>query len=227
MDTPAPGPRSDARTAATIRRPRGGKGRGLPTALTLAAILAASLLLAACGGSDSPSNAAASEQSREQEAETKLADFAKCMREHGVNAETATGPGGGQGIKIRPGSGGGGPQAMEAAQKACARYRPEPKPLNLSPQQKVEREEAVQKFARCMREHGIEVKASAAGGGIQIAIHHSASSGEPNPESPAFQQAQSTCQKLLPKPPGGGPGPGSAKPGGKGGEGGLSSTAGG
>lgn len=194
--------------------------------MALATAIAASLLLAACGGSDSPSSAAASEQSGEQKAETKLADFARCMREHGVNAETAIAPGGGHALKVRPGAAGGGPQAMEAAQKACARYRPEPKPLNLSPQQKVEREEAVQKFARCMREHGIKVEASTAGGGVEISIHHGASSGEPNPESPAFQQAQSTCQKLLPSPPGAGPGPGTAKAG-KGGEAGLSATAGG
>jgi len=172
--------------------------------LAVPAVVVAAALLAACGGSDSPSasNAASKEQAAEQKAETRLADFAKCMREHGVNAETASGPGGGHGLKISGGSGG--PAAMEAAQKACARYRPEPKKVNLSPQQKVEQEEGVDKFARCMREHGIKVEASTAGGGVQIRIHSSGSSGsgEPNPESPGFQKAQSTCQKLLPRPPG-------------------------
>ena len=52
------------------------------------------------GGSSDP---AAGERAQEQQAETKLADFARCMREHGVNAETATGPGGGHGLKIGPG----------------------------------------------------------------------------------------------------------------------------
>ena len=55
---------------------------------------------------------------------------------------------------------------MEAAQNACKHYQPEPQKVNLSPQEKVAREEAVQKFAKCMREHGIEVQASTAGGGI-------------------------------------------------------------
>lgn len=165
------------------------------------AIAATALTLAACGGSDSPSNAAATERSQEQQAETKFADFAKCLREHGVNAEAVSHGGGGHGLKVSPGSGG--PAAMEGAEKACARYRPAPQKVNLSPQQKVENEEAVQRFAKCMREHGIKVQASANGGQIAIHAHGTpGSAGAPNPESPAFQKAQSTCQKLLPKPPG-------------------------
>lgn len=78
----------------------------VPRALALAAVLAACALLAACGGSDPARNAAASEHVQEQRDETKLADFARCMREHGIKAETVTGPGGGRGIKIgaRPGA---------------------------------------------------------------------------------------------------------------------------
>ncbi len=58
------------------------------------------------------------------------------------------------------------------------------------------------KFADCMRSHGVPnlPDPSGSGGGIQIA----AGSGI-NPQSPAFQSAQSACQKLL---PGGGPGRG-------------------
>ena len=110
----------------------------LPRVLAIPTVVATGALLAACGGSDPASNAAAGENGQEQKAETKLADFARCMREHGVNAETASGPGGGHGLKISPGKAGASPAAMEAAQKACARYRPEPKRVNLSPQQKVE-----------------------------------------------------------------------------------------
>jgi hypothetical protein len=177
----------------------------LPLVLTLPALLATGVLLSSCGGSGSPANAAAAENAQEQKDEAKLAEFARCMREHGVNAETAAGPGGGHALKISPGKAGSGPAAMEAAQKACARYRPTAKRVNLSPQQRVEVEEAVQKFAKCMREHGIKVETSTAGGGVQIGIHHFGSGG-PNPESPGFKEAQNACQKLLPKPPGGGKG---------------------
>lgn len=176
--------------------------RGQLALLGAAGAIAVTVILAACGGSTPASNAADKEQSQEQKAETKFAEFAKCMREHGVHAEAISHPGGGHGLKVSPGQAGGGPAAMEAAEKACVRYRPEPKTVNLSPQQKVEHEEAVQKFAKCMREHGIKVEASAQGGGIQIRIHsHPGAEGAPNPESPAFQSAQKDCQGLLPGGP--------------------------
>jgi hypothetical protein len=53
-------------------------------------------------------------------------------------------------------------------------------------------------FADCMRSHGVpNFPDPGSGGGIQIG-----SGSGINPSSPAFQQAQSTCQRLL---PGGGP----------------------
>lgn len=159
----------------------------------VAGLLLTGALLGACGGSSSNQGAA----SREQDAETRLADYARCMREHGFNAEVAEMPGGGRGLKIRGSKAPVGSGQSEAADKACARYRPEPQTVDLSPQQKVEREEAVQKFAKCMREHGIEVEASAKGGRVQILLHGHPGSGGPNPESPGFQRVQGACQKLL------------------------------
>jgi hypothetical protein len=150
------------------------------------------LALGACGGSSLPTSSAANEQ----QAEVKLADFAKCLREHGVNAKASTGPGG-EGHALRV-NGAGGRANMEAAQKACKKYQPEPQKLDLSPQEKVERAEAVEKFAKCMREHGIEVHTSSSEGRISIQIHGKPGGTGPNPESPAFQRAQQSCQRLLP-----------------------------
>ena len=170
-----------------------------PALLAIPVVIAAALILASCGGSSaSPTSSAASEQ----QAEVKFADFAKCLREHGIEAAVATGPGGeGHGLRVK---GAGGPAKMEAAQKACKKYQPEPQKLNLSPQEKVERAEAVEKFAKCMREHGIEVHASSSEGRVSIQIHGKPGSG-PNPESPAFQKAQHSCQRLLPFKKGNGP----------------------
>jgi hypothetical protein len=183
-----------------------GRMRGAaPRALAASAALLACATLVACGSS-SPSSAASAASSEAQD-EAKLAAFARCLREHGLQAETSAGPNGG-GLKLRPGRASSSPQAFEAAQQACARYRPTPKRVDLSPQQKVEREEAVQKFARCMREHGIKVETSTTGGAIRIGIHHRAGEAGPNPESPGFQAAQNACQKLLPFK---GPGPGGAE----------------
>ena len=165
-------------------------------------VVLASLLLAACGGS-TPKAAATHEN------EEKLVKFARCLREHGVNVSTSAG----SQLRIN----GANPSAMEAAQTACKRYQPSAGKENETPQEKVAREEAVLKFAKCMREHGITVHASTAGGGVRIGIE--AHAGGPNPESPAFQAAQKACQGLLPfkgRPggrPGGGPSTSSAKPG--------------
>jgi len=58
------------------------------------------------------------------------------------------------------------------------------------------------KFANCMRSHGVPnfPDPSGSGGAIQITA-----GSRINPQSPAFQSAQSACQKLLPD---GGPGRG-------------------
>ncbi len=160
-------------------------------------MLAAILVLAGCGGSGtSPNAVAATEKTREQ----RFLQFAKCLREHGINIQTPTGAGG---FKIRLNAVGKNPQQMEAAQNACRKYAPFDRP-NLTPQQRVEREEAVQKFAKCMREHGIKLEAKTGEGGAAIGIHVGRGEGGPNPESPAFEAAQKACQSLLPKPPGGG-----------------------
>jgi hypothetical protein len=177
--------------------------------------LAASLLLVACGGSGASGNASASaEKSREQ----KFIAFAKCLREHGVDVTTPNGARG----KFRIGfKGTGSPQKMEAAQNACKKYAPFDRP-NLSPQERVEREEAVRKFAKCMREHGINIHAETKEGGAAIAIQTRAP-GRPNPESPGFEAAQKACQAFLPKPPKGlprggpGAGPSTSRSGGPGG----------
>ena len=178
------------------RLPRPPAGRRF---LAVLGALAASVVLAACGGSGTSTNSVASaEKIREQQ----FLKLAKCLREHGINVSTPTGRGP---IKVQGGIGSTTPRTFEAARAACKKYAPAAN-QNLTPQQRVEREEAVQKFAKCMREHGIKVEAKTSGGAIAIGIHPHAGEGGPNPESPAFEAAQKACQSYLPfKPPGGAP----------------------
>ena len=164
--------------------------------LAVVGAVAAAFLLSACGGSGTSTNSVASaEKTREQQ----FLKLAKCLREHGINVSTPTAGGP---IKIRT-QGLGTPQQMEAARHACKKYAPAEN-VKLTPQERVEREEAVQKFARCMREHGVKVEAKTAGAGVGIGIHIGRGEGGPNPESPAFEAAQKACQTYLPKRPGGG-----------------------
>ena len=148
----------------------------------------ASLVLAACGGSGSKASASSSQGNEQQ-----ILNFTRCMREHGVNISTPKGPGGGP-INVT----GTNPQVMEAAQKACARYRPQGGPEKLSPAERAAREDQVQSFARCMRSHGVEVQAQTQGGAVRIGVHMNNAK-----ENPAFQAAQKACESYLPKPPGG------------------------
>jgi hypothetical protein len=175
--------------------------------------LASALALTACGGGSS-----GSKQNDAAAADNAL-KFSRCMREHGIkdfpDPDTS---GGGARLTFRAkvgGSGGPTPQAMEAAQKACQHFRAADRP-KLTPQERVAREEQVRKFAKCMREHGIDIETSTAGGGALVRIRAGKAAGGPNPESPAFQAAQKACQSLLPFKGGGGPGANSVKGGGGG-----------
>jgi pyruvate/2-oxoglutarate dehydrogenase complex dihydrolipoamide acyltransferase (E2) component len=172
----------------------------------VAGTLALSVVLAACGGSGTPSNSSASaEKSREHQ----FLALAKCLREHGLKIETPGGPGGGK-FRVQGGPGSVAPQTFEAARNACKKYAPAEN-VNLTPQQRVERQEAVRKFAKCMREHGIKVETKTSGDAIAIGIHAGHGESGPNPESPAFEAAQKACQSYLPfkgGPPRGGPGGG-------------------
>ena len=158
--------------------------KSLPLALSCAL---ASLVLAACGGSGSKASASTSQN---QNNEQQIVNFTRCMREHGVNISTPNGAGGGP-IKVT----GTNPQVMEAAQKACARYRPQGREEKLSPAERAQREDQVREFARCMRSHGIELQTQTSNGGVRIGIQGSGV----NPESPAFQSAQKACEGYLPK----------------------------
>ena len=57
---------------------------------------------------------------------------------------------------------------MEAAQNACKKYAPEGGGRNLTPAERVAREEAVRRFAKCMREHGVNLHAETRNGGTLI-----------------------------------------------------------
>jgi hypothetical protein len=158
----------------------------LPRLAAVALLVATGTLLGACGRSGAPSSAAKKEQLTEQKAETKFADLARCLREHGAEVEVRPG---GRGLKLLGGRGGF--AAAEAAYNACARYRPEPQKVNISAQQKIEQQETSRKFAKCIRSHGIhlpEAKVLNTGGGNQMAYMPGV-----NPQSPALQAAMKVC----------------------------------
>ena len=125
------------------------------TLLTLP-LAVASVALGACGGG-SADDATAGTGDRRAEFREAALKFAKCMREHGVDMPD---PKPGEGGRITLGGPGMGPEdqpKMEAAQKACQDILESVRPPELSAEQEQKFKEQALKFARCMREHGIDM----------------------------------------------------------------------
>lgn len=207
---------SDPATSARGRRQRGRTRRVCP--LLGAAIAAA--LIAGCGGSSSGGsaphiNSTTTTTSRTRPSTTSTSStksstkpnalaFAKCMRTHGVPSypDPRTQlpiPSGGISTTASGGSGGINPQspAYQAASNDCK---------SLAVATRVTQTVASQvmasqlKFAGCMRANGVPNFPDPTSTGEFG--NNGAISGV-NPSSPAFQNAEKTCSKFRPLPPGG------------------------
>ncbi|HEX2047136.1 MAG TPA: hypothetical protein VHF27_05190 [Acidimicrobiales bacterium] len=186
----------------------------------MAAVLALSVLSAACGGSSgdqaagvatagdgAAKNGADDKDKRKTDPEQAGLDFARCMREHGVDVpDPKPGEGGFVMIGPAPGSaaadlGGAPPPGFAEAEEACRHHLEGLIQDGGGPIDPKEQDRALA-FARCMREHGVNMPDPdfSSGGGVRIEI-----GGEGmNPSSPTFQEAQKACGSLF------GPGQGSA-----------------
>jgi hypothetical protein len=162
----------------------------------VAALLAAgALAVAACGGDDA--GGATSAADRQREAREAALDYARCMRENGVDMPDPTFEGGG--IK-QMGAENVAPAKVEAAEKACKKYLEDIEPPKLSDEQQQEFKEAALAFARCMRENGIEnFPDPQFGEGGRITQALSRESGI-DPEDADFKRAQKACEDKMPQP---------------------------
>ena len=181
------------------------------------AVLAFALLGAACGGSSAAggegvasaggsAGGKAGDDSTTKDPQQAGLDFARCMREHGVDVPDPE-PGEGGLIKIGPGPGGAS-QAVEQpfdpdfeeADKACRHLLADLIPDGEGPTDPEAQDRAL-KFAQCMREHGVDMPdPEFRGGAIALKIEGA------DPQSPTFQEAQKACAEFF-GPPGeqGGP----------------------
>jgi hypothetical protein len=130
--------------------------------------------------------------------------YARCMREHGVDMpdpQVTTGSGG----EVKIDQQGGSPvskEAMTKADAACRKLLEAAAPNGKGPEMSAEDQDKVLAFAKCMREHGIDMPdPDFSGGGFSIQIGTGAannSSGGKGPDDPTFQAAQEACGSLLP-----------------------------
>jgi hypothetical protein len=177
------------------------KSKVVRAATLAAAALVLTLLAAACGGGGSDSDGVASlgggstqgdagdgatTGSNEDREDAELA-FARCMREHGVDFPDPVN--GRLEFKSKPGD----EAKVQAAQEACGDLLEDTAP-QLSEEQEAAMQDAALAFARCMREHGVDVPDPQfpAGGGILMQVPEGAS-----PDDPKVQDAQEACQPIL------------------------------
>jgi len=151
--------------------------------MRIAILLLALVLAAGCGGGDEES--APSEQTRED----ATLDFARCMREHGIDLPDPR-PGRPPQIEVDAEI----PQdKLEAAGKACGHllddaFGP------VSQEQKEAFRDSALAYTRCMRRHGIDLPDPDADGFVQIDPQ---AMGEGQGGSPRFRKANAACEEKL------------------------------
>jgi hypothetical protein len=175
------------------------------------AAAAAALALGGCGGSNGSGgdNGAAGGAGKQDTAFEGALKFSKCMRDHGVDFPDPQRVGSG-GIKLAVKNVNPNDPKTKAAQSACQKYMKIGGGETLDPAKRAQLQEAALKFARCMREHGVDIpdpKLSGNGGltfqagpGSGSGPKSSGNSGTglgANPDSPKFKEADKACNHFL------------------------------
>ncbi|MDP8975873.1 MAG: hypothetical protein M3N28_05835 [Actinomycetota bacterium] len=186
---------------------KGRKDRSRPSTLWLCLLAVAALAAVACGGTGTQREGVASvtdgkgaasktdEQrggQRAKDPEKAMLDFARCMREHGVDMPD---PKSGEGGTFRFEAPQGGMQAPDEpkfmeADKACRHLMGDAGSPQLSPEDQKQVQDAMLAFARCMRERGVEVPDPQPSGGIVAKVGQGV-----DPRSAEFQAAEKECRK--------------------------------
>jgi hypothetical protein len=174
-------------------------------ALALAAALGLAALASGCGGSAGPGVAQApngnssSSGSSGGSGEGDPAAYSACMRKHGV--QNFPDPDSKGRLNIEGGRAANGQKVgldvaspqFKKAQQACQKLQPDGGRPN--PQEQAKEQQAMLKFAQCMRSHGVpnfpDPKFSP-DGGSQMTIGK-----DVNPGSPQFTAAKKACSRLL------------------------------
>jgi hypothetical protein len=177
--------------------------RSIPRPTVVALGLGLAMVLAACGGSAggdrvaSLSGAGATTTTGAADAkdpQQRALDFAKCMRAHGVDMPDPEVDDQGR-IKMRIGGGKAGerpdPKKLEAAQKACGNLiGGGDGDRQIDPAER----DAMVAFAKCMREHGIDMPDPTDGG---LVVRRDKDGGGPDPDSEEFKAAEQACDHFL------------------------------
>jgi hypothetical protein len=171
-------------------------GAALALALTVAACGGGGNTngVASLGGANKPTATTTAKPWSKQDAMQAALAFARCMRQHGIDMPDPkfSGNAVSQEFTARRGSNGPDSPKFKAAQQACNKYLPNGgQPTKPNPQE----QQQMLAFARCMRQHGINVPDPGASGGIEV----KGRPGTVDPDSPKFKAAEQACQQYEPK----------------------------
>ncbi len=193
--------------------------------------LALTLLLGACGGdggadgvatlggenassaSDNGSGSGDGGELTEEETQEAFRKFAQCMRDHGVNMPDPQFEGGtdGGGLIVRGDAAAGSedaePERVEEADKACQQHLQgvvDSRKGQLDPEEEERMKQRALDFAKCMREHGIDMPDPQFGEGGKVTQQIGGPDGGGiDPTDPEFQEAQEECADEAGMPKGG------------------------
>jgi hypothetical protein len=202
---------------------RSSNGRSVMRARTstLAALLAVVLLglalvASGCGSSSSEDGVAALEDSASEDTPTPAAEdgedegtseadrqeaaleWARCMREHGIDVPDPEFDGQGRGA-IRVGGPGFNPdsETFRKAQEECGTPFGRGGPPALSEEDRQQLQETMLEFAKCMREHGVDMPDPEFGEGGRGIFRAGPAKGSDGAPSKTFEEAEKACQPIL------------------------------
>lgn len=175
--------------------------RKLGLAATAGALAVAfALVLTGCGGSDDTDGVASLTETSGQtttngsqdsagssDVEKAQLDYAKCMREHGIDFPDPVN--GRFEFKMKRGD----QRKLTEAQNACRDILEKAMPP-VSKEQEAEMREAALRFARCMRQHGVDMPDPTfpEGGGTLMRMPKGMKD-----DDPKLEEAQKACQPIL------------------------------
>jgi hypothetical protein len=186
-------------------------------ALGIALVACSVLVLAACGaagGDDDAEVASLGSTSTETETTTTttsddpqevLLSYTECMRDEGIDMPDPEFSGDGRGGRIQLGPGGIDPDDpdFQAAQKKCAPVL-ESLRQNFDEEDRQAMQDAALEFAKCMREHGIDMPDPDFSGGApgRRADGGAFRNSGIDPDDPDFQKASEACEGAFEGVPG-------------------------
>jgi hypothetical protein len=159
--------------------------------LAAAALATATLTVAACGAG-APASGDAGSKDDPAAMRRALLDYARCMREHGVDMPDPTFSDGGARVEQRSGPGGLTPEQTKSAEQACKHFQEKIKPPKMSDAEKEKFKKQALAQARCMRAHGIDMPDPTfdENGGAMMRMREGAGV---RPDDPKFKAAARAC----------------------------------